>query len=136
MRLRKYYITATAVAFLGVMLYGQHDQSFFQIKEYLNSSENYNYYTAHKHDGIDGSPYLNDSLIKGLVHFNGSWYLDVPLRYDSYSEQMQANISNQGLVVLDPSALPVDSIIVYDELFIPRNVPGKSQTIFLVPLQQ
>ena len=77
---------------------------------------------------IEGSPYLNDDFIKGTIYTTSQTrYVDVPLRYNIYSEQVELKSGNGSVQALDPPGIVDkvefgDYILVYVPFKVSRNI--------------
>ena len=76
---------------------------------------------------VEGSPYLNDKLIGGIVKFNNGDSLNQYLRYDMYSDEMEFLEKGKLFTILKSQMKNLDHIylsgnsIIYKEYFIKKN---------------
>ena len=77
---------------------------------------------------IEGSPYLNDDFIKGTIYTTSQTrYVDVPLRYNIYSEQVELKSGDGPVQSLAPPEIVEkvefgDYILVYVPFKVSRNI--------------
>ena len=77
---------------------------------------------------IEGSPYLNDDFIKGTIYtISQTKYVDVPLRYNIYSEQVELKSGDGPVQALAPPEIVEkvefgDYILVYVPFKVSRNI--------------
>ena len=94
---------------------GEYRGTFVAVKRLLDYGE------------VEGSPYLNEKLIGGIIQFNNGDTLNRYLRYDMYSDEMEYYENGQLLTLLKPQLKNLEYIIleedtiVYQDFYIKQN---------------
>lgn len=65
---------------------------------------------------VEGTPFLNDNFIAGVVYDNKDMFTDVPMRYNIYDDQIEFKQSNKTFI-LDPQ-IRVKKIILDHHIFV------------------
>jgi len=94
---------------------------------YMSSSEYQRQHNEKK--SIVGSPYLTEDFEPGMLQLKNTWYDDVDLRYDIYSDCFEVKLET-GTLVIDPKKNDIDSIRYNGEVFVRKiSVSGKKSEI-------
>ena len=94
---------------------------------YMNSGEYQQQQNEKK--SIVGSPYLTEDFKPGMLKLEKTWYEDVDLRYDIYSDCFEVMLETE-ILVIDPMKNDIDSIRYNGEVFVRKiSVSGKKSEV-------
>lgn len=71
---------------------------------------------AKQYKDVDGSPYLNDNFMEGVLYFKDTTTLRLPLRYNIFTDDMEYQFQGLNYVVANPEKL--NKIVLGESVFV------------------
>jgi len=94
--------------------------TFSQLTDpFLNSYSIYKSYhpeKAKEYKDVDGSPYLNEEFIDGVIYMRDTLTIKLPLRYNIYTDEMEYQLKGINFVVANPQ--DVSKIVIGKSVFV------------------
>jgi hypothetical protein len=81
---------------------------------------------------INGTPYLTEEFLPGMIHWNGTWNEGIELRYNIYQGSFEARLES-GVIVIDPLRNNMDTLKYREEVFVKKylNTGKGMQVVYL-----
>ena len=68
---------------------------------------------------INGSPYLTEDFLPGMIHWNRVWNDGIDLRYNIYQGKFEVKLES-GTIALDPFNNNIDTLKYNEEVFVKK----------------
>lgn len=68
---------------------------------------------------INGSPYLTEDFLPGMIHWNRVWNDGIDLRYNIYQGKFEVKLE-RGIIALDPLNNNIDTLKYGEEVFVKK----------------
>jgi hypothetical protein len=101
---------------LSLMMCGQRYDPFLDTYHHNKNFLNQPAVNATDYQDIEGSPYLNNDFIDGVIYFKDTSGIKLPLRYNIYANEMEYQLKGVSYLVGNPQSL--NKILLGESVFL------------------